>query len=133
MNRGVSCRHSSDLALLWLWHRLAAAAPIQPLSLGTSICPGCGPKIEKKKKKERKSLTIPDLYDEAFVVYEKTDPLPLVSFTQLQKVSTRPHLILKLFNQGHLLYGRRGIWFLHVFYKPQYGLHTRTAGYSLGI
>ena len=25
-------RHSSDLALLWLWHRLAAIAPIQPLA-----------------------------------------------------------------------------------------------------
>ena len=29
---GVGCRCSSDLSLLWLWHRLAAAAPIQPLA-----------------------------------------------------------------------------------------------------
>ena len=32
----VSCRvghrHGSDLALLWLWHRTAAAAPIRPLA-----------------------------------------------------------------------------------------------------
>ena len=32
----ISCdidhRCSSDLALLWLWHRLAAVAPIQPLA-----------------------------------------------------------------------------------------------------
>ena len=27
---GVGCRHGLDLALLWLWSRLAAAAPIQP-------------------------------------------------------------------------------------------------------
>ena len=25
---GVDCRHGSDLALLWLWHRQTAAAPI---------------------------------------------------------------------------------------------------------
>ena len=29
---GVGLRHSSDHALLWLWYRLAAAAPIQPLA-----------------------------------------------------------------------------------------------------
>ena len=29
---GVGHRHSSDLALLWLWCRLAAVAPIQPLA-----------------------------------------------------------------------------------------------------
>ena len=28
MNYGVGCRCSSDLALLWLWHRPAAAALI---------------------------------------------------------------------------------------------------------
>ena len=28
---GVGHRRSSDLALPWLWHRLAAAAPIGPL------------------------------------------------------------------------------------------------------
>ena len=32
MSCGVGCRHGSDLALLWLWHRLAAIAPIQPLA-----------------------------------------------------------------------------------------------------
>ena len=31
MSCGVGLRHCSDLALLWLWCRLAAAAPIQPL------------------------------------------------------------------------------------------------------
>ena len=32
MSCSVGCRCSLDLALLWLWHRLAAAALIQPLS-----------------------------------------------------------------------------------------------------
>ena len=34
---GVGCRHSSDLALPWLWYRLAAAALIQTPSLGTCL------------------------------------------------------------------------------------------------
>ena len=29
---GMGGRHGLDLALLWLWHRLAAAAPIRPLA-----------------------------------------------------------------------------------------------------
>ena len=32
MSRGVVCRCGSDLALLWLWYRPAAIAPIQPLA-----------------------------------------------------------------------------------------------------
>ena len=31
MSCGVSHRCSSDPALVWLWHRVAAAVPIQPL------------------------------------------------------------------------------------------------------
>ena len=40
---GVGCRHTSDLALLWLWFRPAAVALIQPLawevpcSVGTAL------------------------------------------------------------------------------------------------
>ena len=37
----------SNPMLLWLWYWLATAAAIQPLSLGTSICHGCGPKKQK--------------------------------------------------------------------------------------
>ena len=68
MSCGVGCRHSSDLALQWLWHSLAAVAPIGSLAQGTSICHGCNPKKQKKeRKKERKryshcgnSLTVSD-------------------------------------------------------------------------
>ena len=42
-----------DPVLLWLWCRLAAAAPIRPLGLGTSICHKGSP---KRKKKRRLSL-----------------------------------------------------------------------------
>ena len=32
MSCGVSRRHGSDPVLLWLWHRLAGVALIQPLA-----------------------------------------------------------------------------------------------------
>ena len=49
MSCGVRCRHDSDPELLWLWRRLAATAPIQPLAWELpSLCHRCGPKKEKK-------------------------------------------------------------------------------------
>ena len=58
MSCGVGHRCGSDRVLLWLWHRLAAVALIQPLSLGTSMCAGCSPL--KKKRKEKKEKFHPD-------------------------------------------------------------------------
>ena len=40
MSCGAGCRCCSDLALLWLWLRPAATAPIWPLTWETSICRG---------------------------------------------------------------------------------------------
>ena len=57
MSCGVGHRLGSDLALLWLWHRLAAVAQIRPLAWETSICCGYGPKKTKRQKKERKKQT----------------------------------------------------------------------------
>ena len=51
VSSSVGHRRGWDSALLWLWYRLAAVARIRPPSLGTSRCPGCGPKKTKKKKK----------------------------------------------------------------------------------
>ena len=47
MSCGADHRHSSDLALLRLWCRPAATAPIGPLAWEPQ---GCGPKSKKKKK-----------------------------------------------------------------------------------
>ena len=46
MSCGVSGRGSSNPALLWLWHRLLAPAPIQPLAW--ELVSGTGVAIEKK-------------------------------------------------------------------------------------
>ena len=59
MSCGVGHRHGSDLVLLWLRCRLAAEAPIQPLARELPYATGAtGPKMQKKKKKDRKSLCI---------------------------------------------------------------------------
>ena len=53
MSRGVDHRHGSDPAL-WLWHRLAAVAPIQPLAWEFPYVMGVDLKSKKKKKKIKK-------------------------------------------------------------------------------
>ena len=49
---GVGRRRGSYPALLWLWHRLVAAAPIWPLAWKPPHAAGCGPEKKKKKKIE---------------------------------------------------------------------------------
>ena len=49
---GVGCRLSWDLALLWLWGRLAATAPIGPLAWEPLYIETAALKDKKTKKKE---------------------------------------------------------------------------------
>ena len=49
MSCGVGHRHGSDLVLLWLWCRLAAAAPIGPLAWEPPYAAGTALKRPKKK------------------------------------------------------------------------------------
>ena len=49
----VGGRHSSDPALLWLWCRLAATAPIHPLARKPPYALGVALKTKKKKKKKQ--------------------------------------------------------------------------------
>ena len=50
MSCGVGCRCSSDLVLLWLWHRLVATAPIQPLAWEAPYVVGVVLKSKQQKK-----------------------------------------------------------------------------------
>ena len=49
---GVGPRHGLDLALLRLWHRPAATAPIQPLACEAPYAAGAALKRTKDKKKK---------------------------------------------------------------------------------
>ena len=53
MSCGVHHRCGSDPALLWLWHRPAAIAPIGPLAWEPPHAASITPKRQKKKKEKR--------------------------------------------------------------------------------
>ena len=54
----VGHRCSSDLVLLWLWHRPAAAALICPLAWELSYAADAALKIKKKKLKNKTKLPV---------------------------------------------------------------------------
>ena len=56
MSCGVGGRRVSDLVLLWLWYRLAAAAPIQPLAQELPYPMGAALKKQKRKQNQPKQL-----------------------------------------------------------------------------
>ena len=49
MSYSVGHRHGSALMLLWLWRRLAAKAPIQPLAWEPPYAVGAALKSQKEK------------------------------------------------------------------------------------
>ena len=57
MSCGVGLRCSSDLALLWLWCRLAAVASVRPLALEPPCAAGTS-LLDKSQKKERRKLKV---------------------------------------------------------------------------
>ena len=56
MSCGIGRRRSLDLALLWLWCRLAAAAPIRPLAWEPPYALGAA--LEKTKRQKNKNKKI---------------------------------------------------------------------------
>ena len=55
---GVGHRRGSDSALLWLWHRPAATAPIQPLAWEPPWATRAALKRQKKKKGVREGCQL---------------------------------------------------------------------------
>ena len=58
MSCGVGCRGVSDLALLWLWCRPAAAALIRPLAWESPYAVSAALKRHQDKKKKKKKDVI---------------------------------------------------------------------------
>ena len=54
MSRGVGRRRGSDPALLWLWGRPVAIAPIGPLPWEPPYASGVAQEIAKRQKKKKK-------------------------------------------------------------------------------
>ena len=51
---GVGCRHGSDPALLWLWFKLAAIAPIGPLAWESTYATGAA--LKRQPPPQKKTL-----------------------------------------------------------------------------
>ena len=51
---GVGCRCGSDPAMLWLWRRPVATAPIRPLAWEPPYAAGAAQEIAKRQKKKKK-------------------------------------------------------------------------------
>ena len=56
MSHGIVDRCHSDLALLWLWCRPAAGAPVQPLAWELPYAAGVALKQNKNKKNRNKTV-----------------------------------------------------------------------------
>ena len=55
MSCGVGSRRGLDLALLWLWHRLSATAPMRPLAWEPPHAAGVALEKAKRPKKKKKT------------------------------------------------------------------------------
>ena len=56
MSCGVGRRYGSDLALLWLWCRLAATGPIGPLAWEPPYAAGTALERQKDGKQKQKTF-----------------------------------------------------------------------------
>ena len=56
MSCGVGLRHSSDLALLWLWGRLAAMALNRPLAWEPPYAPCAALKRQKQQQQQQQQI-----------------------------------------------------------------------------
>ena len=54
MSCGVGCRLGLDAALLWLWRRPAAIAPVRPLAWEPPQAAGAAQEMAKRQKKKKK-------------------------------------------------------------------------------
>ena len=58
VNCGVRRRRSSDLALLWLWHRPVTTAPLRPLAWEPPYATGAALKGQDKTKEKKETQEI---------------------------------------------------------------------------
>ena len=66
MSCGVGRRHGLDLALLWLWYRPAAVAPMRPLAWEPPYAVAAALKKKKDQKRKKKNPSILLTSDQSF-------------------------------------------------------------------
>ena len=100
LNCGVGCRRGLDPALLWLWHRLAAAVLIRPLAWEPLYAIGAALKKKKKQIFLKRKLS-----QGSHLCTPKLDRVPmLIKFCILSIYNIINYLNTSLFNIHHPLY-----------------------------
>ena len=104
MNCGLGWRRSSGLALLWLWRRLAATAPIRPLTWKLTYASGSALKRQKKKKNQLRQRPGKGLLgDTSSPVWRQRPPLSLVSAHWSLGSNTEPQVLSTCYVLGTVL------------------------------
>ena len=71
MSCGVGCRRGSDPALLWLWRRPVATAPIQPLAWEPPYAAGAAQEIATTTTTTITTTTTTTTKDKKIYIYKK--------------------------------------------------------------
>ena len=90
-SHGAGCRHGSDLVLLWLWRRPAAAALIRPLVWEPPYATGTAIKSKKVKRKRKKEKKERNARDKKLKRLFLTDFI--INLTWLRKESMRQRIL----------------------------------------
>ena len=73
MSCGVGCRRGSDPALLWLWRRPVATAPIQPLAWEPPYAAGAAQEIAttttKQQQQQQQQKGVKIVYRSSLIIH----------------------------------------------------------------
>ena len=91
MNGHRRCRrHGSDLALLWLWCRPAATAPIRPLAQEPPYAAGVAlEKAKKQKNKTKQNKKTPICINESLYCAAEINTTLEINYTRTEKKENR--------------------------------------------
>ena len=87
MSCGVGRRHGSDPMLLWLWRRLVATAPIQPLAWEPLYAAGAA--LEKAKRQKNKIKY-------TFLLLPFSDDSPLKTLSNCTAILETPSFVTSM-------------------------------------
>ena len=126
---GVGCRRGWDPALLWLWHRPAAMAPIRPLAWELPYATRAAQEMAKRQKNKKRA--------EYFINWGKTQLLSLIFKKLVEKNYLNGKIKILI---AFLLFINRNqretmiscfVFCLHVFYFPSFFLCSSLPSFLL--
>ena len=114
---GVGRRRGSDPMLVWLWCRLAATAPIQPLAWELAYAEGAALKRKKKERKRKRHVKIcVACHSRPSIVWPVFMAFPEWACSDGQKIGEYWLVAgLGVGGKGHSCYGSNFLWVISTF------------------